>query len=101
MVAIRSVLLIGVAVLSVAIAYASVSADLFASFGQISAMPWGLVSLIDLYLGFVVLAVLIGLVERRGAALGWIVALFVLGNVVGAAWFAWRLPRVWSALRKP
>jgi len=100
MVAIRSILLLGVAALFASIIYASVSADFFASFAQIGAMPWGLVSLIDLYLGFAVLAVLIALVELPTRAAGWIIALFILGNVVGAAWFAWRLPTIVAAFNR-
>lgn len=97
---VRIGLALGVAALFASIVYAALSADFFASFAQIGAMPWGLVSLIDLYLGFAVLAVLIGLVEPPAKAAAWIVALFVLGNVVGAAWFAWRLPRILAAMKR-
>ncbi len=99
-VALRVLLGVGVAVLFASILYAAMSADFFASFAQIGAMPWGLVSLIDLYLGFAVLAVLIAFVEPPLKAVGWVVALFILGNVVGAAWFAWRLPTLVAAFRR-
>lgn len=99
-VALRAILIVGVAALFASILYAAVSADFFESFARIGAMPWGLVSLIDLYLGFAVLAVLIALVEPPAKAAIWIVALFVLGNVVGAAWFAWRLPRMVAAFKR-
>ena len=74
-------------------------ADFFASFARIGADPWGLVSLVDLYLGFAILAVIIAAVERRLPALAWIVGLFVLGNLLGAVWFAWRLPMLFQKLK--
>jgi hypothetical protein len=54
--------------------------------------PWGVVSLIDLYLGFFLIAVLIWMLEpNKIIALAFIIPLPVLGNVWAAVWFAWRL----------
>ena len=65
------------------------------SFAEISADPWGIVTLIDLYLGFGLFAVVIALTERRVIpAAVWILPLFVLGNAVAAAWLIFRLGRL-------
>lgn len=65
------------------------------SFAEISADPWGIVTLIDLYLGFALFAVVIALTERRvWPAAVWIVPLFILGNAVAAAWLIFRLGRL-------
>ena len=57
--------------------------------------PWGLVTLADLYLGFVLISVVIFIVEedKRIAAL-FILPLFLLGNIVSAVWLAWRFMRI-------
>jgi hypothetical protein len=71
------------------IAWAAGQASFGASFGAMLAEPWGLVTLGDLYLGFLATAFVIALAEpRRPVALCWVVALFVLGNVVTGAWLA-------------
>lgn len=56
---------------------------------------WGVVSLIDLYLGFFFIAIFIWLLEpQRWIALLFIIPLPVLGNVWAAVWMAWRLAQV-------
>ncbi|MBX3490265.1 MAG: DUF1475 family protein [Parvibaculum sp.] len=59
------------------------------------AEPWGVVTLADLYLGFVLVAGLVVLLEpeRRNGVL-WGIAILLLGNVITAAWIALRLPHV-------
>lgn len=66
-----------------------------ASFDRILADPWGIVTLADLYLGFLIAAVIIWSFEaNRGTALLWIVPMFFLGNAVTAAWLVLRLPEI-------
>lgn len=62
-------------------------------FSVVTALPWGVVSLVDLYLGFFLFATLVFLTERSllRAAL-WAAPVFLLGNVWAAAWFVLRLP---------
>jgi hypothetical protein len=61
---------------------------------------WGVVSLIDLYLGFFFIGVLIWLLEpKRWIALLFILPLPFLGNVWAAVWMAWRLASVIRAHR--
>ncbi len=54
---------------------------------EVIARPWGLVTLVDLYLGFFLLALVIFAVERNAvAALLWSAPIFFLGNVWAAVW---------------
>lgn len=65
-------------------------------FDQVSVLttlPWGIVSLADLYLGFALFAVVVFLTERSLLlALFWALPVFVFGNVWAAVWFVVRLP---------
>lgn len=85
---------LGALALVALIVRAAGSASFGDSFSAIAADPWGLVSLVDLYLGFLVAAVFIALFETRPAAAVWIVLLLVLGNVVAAVWLVWRLATI-------
>ncbi|PWE18446.1 hypothetical protein DDZ18_02235 [Marinicauda salina] len=68
--------------------------------GWLVSEPWGAVTLADLYLGFVFLAVIIWLMEPdKRIALAFILPLPFLGNVWAAVWMAWRLGRVVEARR--
>ena len=62
--------------------------------GWLTSESWGVVTLIDLYLGFFFVAIFIWLLEpNRAIALLFILPLPFLGNVWAAAWMAWRLAR--------
>ncbi len=64
--------------------------------------PWGLVSLVDLYVGFGLIAILMMLSERSFiAGLLWALPLFVLGNIWAALWLVLRLPRLAERLSRP
>ena len=57
--------------------------------------PWGLVTLADLYLGFLLSALIIWFFEPRTVnALIWILPIPVLGNLWTAVWFIIRLPHL-------
>lgn len=55
---------------------------------------WGIVSLADLYIGFLVSSLLIAFFEKPRAAALWIVPIPFLGNVWTLVWLAWRLPEL-------
>lgn len=80
--------------------------DLHGSFVQqfsvVTALPWGVVSLADLFVGFLLFGILVFLTERSWivAAL-WALPVFVLGNVWAALWFVIRLPHLARLLSKP
>lgn len=69
--------------------------DMFAAFLRIGDEPWGVVTFTDLYVGFLVTSTLFWFAEaRRIHAIGLIIALFILGNIVSALWLAVRLPQL-------
>ena len=87
--------------LAVLIVLSILNGDFWAEGSAIYALWWGKTTLADLYLGFALTAVVIGLVENTLAArLFWIVPLFFLGNVWSALWLVLRLPRMVSALAR-
>ncbi len=93
---IRILCLIGGLVLAASIVWAMGAWE--GSFGEaidwLISEPWGVVSLIDLYLGFFLIAVLIWLLEpNKMIALAFIIPLPFLGNLWAAVWFAWRLAK--------
>ncbi|MEO0542797.1 MAG: hypothetical protein AAFY99_03160 [Pseudomonadota bacterium] len=60
--------------------------------------PWGIVSLADLYLGFLLAAVVITFFEKPLVAAFWIVPIPFLGNVWVVVWFVLRLPALHKRL---
>ena len=88
---------LGALALALAIVWASMTAgqSLSEAVGWLVSEPWGVVSLIDLYLGFVLIAILIWVFEpNKLIALAFILPLPILGNVWSAVWLAWRLGRL-------
>ncbi|MGL4975968.1 MAG: hypothetical protein ACRC56_11775 [Bosea sp. (in: a-proteobacteria)] len=63
------------------------------------AMPWGVVTLVDLYVGFAVAGLFFALFERLPLALGLFLVTLVLGNIVPCAWIVWRAPRLLALLK--
>jgi hypothetical protein len=73
--------------LAAAIAWAFGKAEFWPSVALVAANPWGLVTLIDLYAGFIMTGVAIAAIERwRPWAWGMLALALVLGNVVYALW---------------
>lgn len=63
--------------------------------GEMLSEPWSIVTLVDLYLGFLIAAILIAAFERNVfVTICWALPIFVLGNVWTAAWVAYRLPEI-------
>ena len=88
----RIVLAAGGAALAGVIFWAMQVGDSRAAIAWLLSDPWGIVSMADLYLGFAISAAIIFTFERNkllGAAIG--LSIFVVGNVLAAAWVAWRL----------
>jgi len=74
----------------------------FDQFAVVTTLPWGVVSLADLYIGFLFFAVIVFLTERSWlvAAL-WAAPIFILGNIWAALWLVIRLPHLAKQLSKP
>ena len=84
------------AVLTGAILWASLEGAFLEEGAALMAMPWGVVTLADLYSGFVLAALAILLLEpRRRLAVVLALSVFFLGNIVTLAWAVarWRLIR--------
>lgn len=96
----RLVLAAGALALMAAILWASFTGAILAEGAAMLALPWGVVTFLDLYLGFILAATAM-LVLEPVRPLGIVLALlvFVLGNVLTAAWLAWRAPLIWRRLR--
>ena len=76
------------------IAWAFFAADFFESFARAWAEPWWVVTLVDLYAGFVIYSAIVWtLEENKKAALLWIVPTYFLGNVIPAAYFIFRFSK--------
>ncbi|MCP5157873.1 MAG: DUF1475 family protein [Gammaproteobacteria bacterium] len=87
-----------------AILIASKQSHVLVGLRHMLADPWGIVTLLDLGVGLLFIATWMALVESslRRASL-WIIALFLLGNVVTLAYLLCRTCRVrhWSELFLP
>ncbi len=72
---------------------------------RLAADPWGWVTIVDVYLGFLVFAGYLCVRERHaGRALAWVLGIMVLGNVVTATyvlWALWRAGGDFGALLRP
>ena len=57
----------------------------------IPSLPWGIVSLVDLYAGFVLVGIWISYKEKGLSALIWIIFLMILGNLTTAIYVIYSL----------
>jgi hypothetical protein len=95
---VRSVLLIFALAFAALIVWAIQTGDFWVEGSWLTSNPWGIVSLSDLYLGFLATAVIMYLLERPGARWFWIVPLPFLGNVWTLLWLAYRFPTMYAKL---
>ncbi len=76
----KTITLLGAAIMTIAIAYAFVAGDFAAEGAKLAAMPWGVVSLIDLYTGFTLFSGWVIYREKSlPVAIAWVVAVMTLG----------------------
>lgn len=76
---------LGVAAMSAVLIYAFSNGDFSADGAKILANPWGIVSLVDLYVGFILFSAWIIYREKSPlAAAVWVVLMMVLGFFTGA-----------------
>ena len=57
----------------------------------IPSLPWGIVSLVDLYAGFILIGIWISYKEKWLSALIWIFLLMILGNLTTAIYVIYSL----------
>lgn len=91
----RTIMVALALVLLALILRAAAEAPIGAAFAAMAADPWGIVTLADLYIGFVVIGVVMYVIEDR--PLGRLIAILplpFLGNLWAALWLAFRLARI-------
>lgn len=89
MILVRIIAALGAATLTGLIVWAVFAADedVVGVIARLPEDPWFLVTMVDLYLGFFLSAVLIGALEKKLVpTLFWAAPIFVLGNVWTALW---------------
>jgi hypothetical protein len=98
--------ILGLALLGIVLWAAVSMQDLHGTFfdqlAVLTTLPWGVATLADLSVGFLLFAVLVFLTERSWivAAL-WALPVLVLGNIWAALWFVIKLPHLAKQLSKP
>lgn len=74
------------------IVWASVEKSVADILRMLFAERWGIVTLLDLYGGFLVTSIWIAVLERRTRrVIPWIIGILLLGNLVTALYVLWRL----------
>lgn len=83
------------------IGWASVRGDFGAEFAAITNMPWGQVSLVDLYLGFGLYGAAVWLVEDTlTTKLLWAVPVIFLGNAWSLLWVVVRWDKIMARVKR-
>ena len=96
----RILALFGLLIMAGAISYGFIIGDFNAEGSKLLAMPWGRVSLIDVYVGFAIFSGWI--IYREKSALRsiiWIIAMIVLGNLTACLYLSlalWRSNNDWK-----
>jgi hypothetical protein len=83
------------------VGYASFRGDIGAEFAAITSMPWGQVSLTDLYMGFLLYVGAVWMIEDKlSSKLLWALPVFVLGHGWSFIWVAVRWEKILASLSK-
>lgn len=86
--------------LTVLIILAALQAPIGESFSRITQDFWGWTAILDLYLGFILIAIIIGIFEENKIiAAFWILPLFFLGNIWSALWLVFKLKKLVNRLK--
>lgn len=81
----KIIAVIGLLAMTGAILYAFVAGDFGTEGAWITSHPWGIVSLVDLYVGFIIFSMWIVYREKSRLAAGvWVALMMVLGNWTAA-----------------
>ena len=76
---------LGILAMTAVLVYGFTVGDFFGEGGQLTAMPWGIVSLVDLYTGFILFSMWIIYREKSLlVAILWTVGMMVLGFFAGS-----------------
>ncbi len=80
------------------IVWTVITGDFRAEGAWLVSHAWGIVSLADLYIGFMISSVIMAFFEKPKAAVLWILPIPFLGNVWTLVWLACRLPALRARL---
>ena len=81
----RVISFLGILAMTAVLVYGFTVGDFFGEGGQLTAMPWGIVSLVDLYTGFILFSMWIIYREKSlPVAILWTVGMMVLGFFAGS-----------------
>ena len=81
----KAIALLGLLAMTAVLIYGFTIGDFFAEGSQLAAMPWGIVSLVDLYTGFILFSAWIIYREKSmPIAILWTVAMMTLGFFAGS-----------------
>lgn len=73
----------GFLLVAAAISHAVINGDFNSEGKRLTLMPWGLLTLVDIYVGFVLFSSWVALREKTTTAAGlWIAAILLLGNII-------------------
>lgn len=98
---VRVLAVAGVIAMTLAIGYALVAGDFGREGAVLTALPWGIVSLVDLYVGFALFSAWVVFRETsRPTAIVWVILTLVLGNLITAAYVLWTLYRCGGDARR-
>jgi hypothetical protein len=97
--AIRIVISLAGLVLAALIVWAMMVGNFGAAGTWLTSDPWGIVTLVDLYTGLAITALVIASFERNWTAALWIIPLPFLGNVWTVIWVVLRLPELVRRLK--
>lgn len=92
---------LGVMAMTVVLIYGFSAGDFFEDGSKILNNPWGIVSMVDLYVGFILFSVWIVFRERNIlVSLIWVMAMMILGFFAGALYVALNLHKSKGDLEK-
>jgi hypothetical protein len=81
--ALKLLALSGIAILSMAITYAFIQGDFAKEGAMLTESPWGILTLVDVYIGFVLFSCWVALREEHVlTASFWIASIMILGNII-------------------
>ncbi len=90
----RVLSLAGLLAMSAVIIYAFAVGDFSGEGSRLLSMPWGIVSMVDLYTGFILFSVWIVYRESsKVSAVVWVILMMVLGFWAGSLYVFWNLKR--------
>jgi hypothetical protein len=85
----RAIAWLGVAAMSAALFFGFTKGDFFADGSIILNNPWGIVSMVDLYVGFTIFSMWVFFREKsKFISILWIIAIMILGFFAGALYTA-------------